>query len=268
MAPVAEHGLVAALRALRETVLTELLAPDGASGGDIHVEPHPDDARLHGVLVTRTGHPASHLIVLVRFLPTAIWAVLRIGIEPDVVTVIDPQCLRILRVDFEVPLAHPWLALVVAVDVAEGAEEQTHPVEVDRGAVGTVAILGRDEDEAVPVVACSQRVNGILQVCPRLDDVPYLARLRGEVVQRQPVHLGPGRGDQFVRLAVDHVRLVERGVHRLPEDREVLPVLPELGLVPVELQTPGAVVPGLVFVALLPASLPWVRPEVHQRGDA
>ena len=68
-----------------------------------------------------------------------------------------------------------------------------------------------------------------------------------------------------MRIADDDVRLVEGRVDRLPIHQQVLAVLDELVLIPVELQAAGLGVPGLVLLGLFPAIDPGIG-AIHRQG--
>ncbi len=91
------------------------------------------------------------MVVFGLFLPAPEGPVARVRVDPYVVAVLHAQLLGIQRVYVYVAFGHEGLSLIVAVDVAEGPEEDGHHVGVDGHGVGSVAVLGRVEDETVAV---------------------------------------------------------------------------------------------------------------------
>ena len=123
MPAVAERGLIVGAGVLRETVRPGLVPLNAPVARLVHVEPHPDDPSGDARIEACSTHQARDLVVRVVRLPAAVRPILRIGVDPDVVALLETKGPAVVRVDVGIRLVHPGLPLVSTVDVGEWPEQ-------------------------------------------------------------------------------------------------------------------------------------------------
>src|SRR3990172_1234075 len=141
---VAEAGLVTGVLGEGAAVLAGLVGADGLGagheGGVLH---HRDAARVGGVELD-AEHEAGDVVEGVVLLPALVGAVLRVGVHPHVVAVLDAQLAGVLGVHVHLVLADAGSPLVAPVGVAEVARPDPVPVRDRPGGGGGVARFGRE----------------------------------------------------------------------------------------------------------------------------
>src|SRR4030095_8274492 len=95
-------------------------------------------SRSSGIVTCPTKQPGE-LVILVVFLPAAERPIRRIRIDPDIIPVLDSKGLGVVRMNIDVTLRREGLPLIMAVDVAERAEEHRYHIGVDGHGVRAVA---------------------------------------------------------------------------------------------------------------------------------
>ena len=262
----AEHGLVLGRFVLGQSVRAIQLTGARARRRAVHVEPHARHAAGRTRIVAGAAQQAGIVVVLGIVLKSAERPVFRIAVDPHVVAVLDPQRLRVRRMDIHVAFVHERRTFVAAVQVAERSEQQGDHVRIDGRGVRAVAVLGRMEHESIAVRG--QRMDTGLGLGPRLDDVPPAPGIARHICERDAVLLGAGGPHRLVRRRDDHVRFVEGGIDRFAVDRQVLACLDEFVFFSVELQPAALGVPGPRVGDLFVAHRLGRRAVVHQRRDA
>ena len=261
-----EHRLVARARVLGKAVLPHPLSFDRARRRAVHVEPHARHPPRRPRVIARPADEPRKRVVARVLLPAAERAILRVGIDPDVVTVLHAKFDRVRGVHVHVALVDERHPLVATVEVTEGTEQHRDHVGVDRHRVGAMAVLRCVKDKAETFGGT--RMRGLPALLPRHHDVASAARLARQVASLHAVHLRPLRADRLVRRRYDDVRLIKGGVHWLAVHRQVLAGSDELILLAVELEPPALGVPGHRVGRLLVANNLRRCAAVQQRGYA
>src|SRR5690606_6128291 len=94
-----------------------------AEGGAIHIVPGSGDTSRSSWVVSRPKEKPRDFVILGSLSPTSEWAILGIGIDIDIVAVLNTDGLGVLRVDIHIALHNEGQSLVVAVNIPEGAEQ-------------------------------------------------------------------------------------------------------------------------------------------------
>ena len=120
--------------------------------GAMGVVPHPRDATRSSRIVSGPRHQSRDLVPLWIFLPAMEGAVVRVGVDPNVIAVLDTQRLRIQGMHVDVHFGNRRHPPVGAGHVSKGPKPDGNDVDVGWGCVRAVSILGRVEDEVVTVL--------------------------------------------------------------------------------------------------------------------
>ena len=100
-------------------------------------------SRCSGIIPT-THHCSCDACFVRAFLPAMKRSVLRIRVNPNIITVVNPQFAAVIGVDIDITFADPGLAAVPPVHIAVRSPPNGQDVDVGHNGVNTVTILRRN----------------------------------------------------------------------------------------------------------------------------